>query len=127
MAVPRRINPSSLNDYLEVMTIGVFQAGVSWALVEGKWDGFRRAFKKFDVQKVAAFTADDIDRLTEDESILLSCKKIAATVKNAQTMLELDARPGGFKKYLRSFDSYDQLSADLRKKFKFVGELTVYY
>ena len=42
-------------------------------------------------------------------------------------MLALDAEHGGFANYLRSFESYDALSADLKRRFAFLGELSAYY
>src|SRR5277367_3457900 len=125
--IPEQIDPKGLSDYLEVMTKAVFQAGVSWALVDKKWDGFKRAFKNFDPSLVAAFDAQDIERLTSDEGILRSKSKIAGTIHNAKTMLALEKEFGTFKKYLQSKQSYEDLSADIRKRFKYVGELSVYY
>ena len=40
----------------EALTLGVFQAGLSWSIVFGKRDGFRRAFHGFDIAQVAAMT-----------------------------------------------------------------------
>lgn len=31
-------------------------------------------------------------------------------------------RDGGFRKHLRSFDDYEALATDLKKRFKFVGD-----
>jgi 3-methyladenine DNA glycosylase Tag len=127
MTIPEQIDDPQLADYLEVMTKAVFQAGVSWKMVDGKWAAFRAVFKKFDPQQVAKFTAADVDELMEDQRILRSRKKIDATVANAQTLLELDREFGGFQKYLRSKKSYEDLSADIRKRFKYMGEMNVYY
>ena len=33
---PEQIKPTSLNDYLEVMSKAVFQSGMSWRVVEAK-------------------------------------------------------------------------------------------
>ena len=38
---PTRIEPQELGDYLDVMSKAVFQSGMSWKVVEGKWDTFR--------------------------------------------------------------------------------------
>ena len=38
----------------EALTLGVFQVGLSWSIVFGKRDAFRKAFRGFDVAKVAA-------------------------------------------------------------------------
>ncbi len=125
--IPRRIHPISLDDYLEVITRAVFQAGLSWAAIAERWAHFREAFCNFDVARVAAFTEGDFDRLSRMDGIIHSTRKIRATVKNAQTLLELECSHGGFERYLRSFPSYEALSADLRKRFKFLGEMSVWY
>jgi 3-methyladenine DNA glycosylase Tag len=127
MEAPKQIRPKRLNDYLEVMTKSAFQSGISWKVIEAKWPGFKEAFFDFDPVKVAELDPPDVDRLTEDTRIVRNRKKIEATVHNAQTMLELDREHGSFKKYLRSKDSFDETAADLRKRFKFLGDLGVYY
>ena len=38
----------------EALTLGVFQGGLSWAIVFAKRDAFRKAFRDFDAAKVAA-------------------------------------------------------------------------
>ena len=109
------------------MTRAVFQAGLSWSMIANKWEGFRAAFAEFDVARVANFDEGDIDRLKNDPDILRSEKKIRATIANAKTILALDEQHGGFRKYLRSFGNYEALSRDIRKRFKFMGEMNVWY
>ncbi len=70
----------------EALTLGVFEVGLSWAIVFGKRDAFRKAFRGFDVAKVAAMTARDVDRLVQDASIIRNGGKIQATVDNARAM-----------------------------------------
>jgi DNA-3-methyladenine glycosylase I len=71
----------------EALTLGVFQVGLSWAIVFAKRDAFRKAFHGFDVAKVAAMTARDVDRLVQDASIIRNRGKIQATVDNARAMI----------------------------------------
>jgi DNA-3-methyladenine glycosylase I len=71
----------------EALTLGVFEVGLSWSVVFGKRDGFRKAFQGFDVAKVAAMTERDVDRLVQDASIIRNRGKIQATVDNARAML----------------------------------------
>jgi DNA-3-methyladenine glycosylase I len=66
-------------------------------------------------------------QLLEDKRVIRNHLKLEAIVFNARRMLELDTKYGGFRKYLRSFGSYDELAKDLRKNFKFLGEMGVYY
>jgi DNA-3-methyladenine glycosylase I len=71
----------------EALTLGVFEVGLSWSIVFGKRDAFRTAFRGFDVARVAAMTERDVDRLTEDASIIRNRGKIQATVDNARAMM----------------------------------------
>jgi DNA-3-methyladenine glycosylase I len=71
----------------EALTLGVFEAGLSWSIVFGKRDAFREAFRGFDVATVAAMTERDIDRLVQDASIIRNRGKIQATLDNARAML----------------------------------------
>jgi DNA-3-methyladenine glycosylase I len=70
----------------EALTLGVFEAGLSWSIVFGKREGFRSAFYGFDVARVAAMTARDVNRLTQDPAIIRNRAKIEATVENARAM-----------------------------------------
>jgi DNA-3-methyladenine glycosylase I len=70
----------------EALTLGVFEAGLSWSIVFGKRDAFRKAFRGFSVAKVAAMTERDVDRLVQDASIIRNRAKIQATVDNARAM-----------------------------------------
>ena len=70
----------------EALTLGVFQAGLSWSIVFGKRDAFRRAFHEFDIAQVASMTERDVDRLLQDPSIIRNGAKIQATVENARAM-----------------------------------------
>jgi 3-methyladenine DNA glycosylase Tag len=127
MAIPEPIAPQGLADYLAVMSRAVFQAGLSWKMIETRWPHYLRLFENFDPLLVAAFDATDLDRILGDGGVVRTYKKMAATVANARTMLELDAKHHGFAAYLHSFDCYEALAADLRKRFAFLGDLSVYY
>src|SRR5437763_15547104 len=54
----------------EALTLGVFQVGLSWSIVFGKRDALRKAFRGFDVARVAAMSAPDVDRLVQAASII---------------------------------------------------------
>jgi DNA-3-methyladenine glycosylase I len=70
----------------EALTLGVFQAGLSWSIVFGKRDAFGLAFYGFDIAKVAAMTERDVERLVQDPSIIRNRAKIHAIVENARAM-----------------------------------------
>ena len=66
---PRHTRPPDLSGYLEAITRAVFQGGISWRVVEAKWDGIRDAFAGFDPRVVAELDARDIDRLMVDPRV----------------------------------------------------------
>jgi hypothetical protein len=68
----------------------------------------------------------EIDALANDPRVIRSRPKIAAVVHNARAILDLE-RDGGFRKHLRSFDGYEELASDLKKRFKFVGDSGTYH
>ncbi len=70
----------------EALTLGVFEVGLSWSIVFGKREAFRRAFHGFDIAKVAAMTGREVDQLLQDPSIIRNRGKIQATVDNARAM-----------------------------------------
>jgi|ERR1051326_942596 3-methyladenine DNA glycosylase Tag len=127
MQAPERIVPKDLGDYLDVLSKSVFQSGISWRVVEAKWPGTREALYGFDPHRLADLSPDDIDRLAQDTRLIRNRRKIEATVTNAETILELDREHRGFTQYLRSFPNYDALSADLVKRFKFLGAMGAYH
>ena len=124
---PPKIQPQTLGDYLEVMTRAVFQSGLSWKVVDAKWDGFREAFAGFDAEKVARFTPADVDRLAQDPSIVRNRRKIQATVDNAVEIVALDREHNGFRNFLRSQGSFEETVASLKRHFGFLGDTGSYY
>jgi DNA-3-methyladenine glycosylase I len=123
---PSRSRPKNLAGYLAALSRPVFSAGMSWRVVEAKWDGISKAFADFDPRKVAAFGPDEVERLVADEAVIRSRPKIEAVIENAQTLLDLDAEYKGFRKYLRSHDGYEALVSDLHKRFRYIGPTGAY-
>ena len=127
MAIPEAIRPERLGDYLAVMSRAIFQAGLSWKMIEARWNDYLRLFENFDPVVVAAMDATDVERIMADGSVVRTGKKIFATIENARVMLALDREHEGFANYLRSFGGFAATAADLRERFKFLGELSAYY
>lgn len=123
------------------------QAGLSWATVLNRREGYRKAFADFDPQKVARFNARSVERLLADPGIIRNRLKIAAAIGNARAFLEIQEQFGSFCDYAWAFvggrpiqnrwpsmaslpastRESDALSADLKKRgFKFVGSTIIY-
>ena len=119
--------PTKDNQFLESMTRVVFQAGLNWKMMDKKWPAFQDAFAAFDVETVASFEEEDINRLMNDKSIIRNSQKIHATIKNAQEMLRIDEEYGSFRSYLDHI-IYDKgvegTLKDLNKRFSRIGRST---
>jgi 3-methyladenine DNA glycosylase Tag len=124
---PKQIKPTSLNDYLAVMSKAIFHSGMSWRVVENKWSDILKAFQGFDVDKVANLFPPEIDALAKDTRVIRNRRKIEAIVNNAQKMIDLDREHGSFKKYLQSHGDFGATLAGLKKDFKYMGPTSSYY
>jgi len=127
MYKPTHITPSALSDYLEAMSRAVFTAGISWKVIEAKWDGTLEAFDHFDAEKVAGYTPDDVERLMADPRVIHNRKKIEAIIGNAGELIIVDREFGGIDAYLASFADNDDLVKDLHKRFAFLGESVAHF
>ena len=94
---------------LAEMTKRVFQAGFNWKVIEAKWDGFAEAFEGFVPQRVAAFTFEDIERLTGDTRIVRHGKKIMSTTENAGLLLRLAEEHGSAARFLADWPGDDMV------------------
>lgn len=124
---PVQITPRTLADYFEVLTRAVFNAGISWQVVEAKWEGFEAAFAGFDPRRVAAFDDEDVARLAQDERIVRNRAKIDGTVTNARTFNDLVDTHNGFAGWLHAHANFEELEAALIREFAFIGEFGAYW
>ncbi|MBL8061284.1 MAG: DNA-3-methyladenine glycosylase I [Chthonomonas sp.] len=126
----------------EFLVLESAQAGLSWWIVLQRRDGYRKAFADFDVEKVAKFGDDDVERLMLDTGIIRNRAKIMSAINNAQRFLEVQKEFGTFSKYIWEFvggeprhmkcktiedvrstsPESDALAKDMKKRgFKFLG------
>lgn len=132
----------------EFMTLESAQAGLSWITILRKRENYRNAFAGFDVEKVAGFGDNDIERLLNNPGIIRNRLKITAAINNAKLFIGIQKEFGSFCNYLRSFlpegrviinnpktlaeipvstPISDMISSDMRKRgFKFFGTTICY-
>jgi DNA-3-methyladenine glycosylase I len=87
----------------EFLVLDAFQAGLSWAIVLGKREGFRKAFANFDARKVAKYDAAKVTKLLADPGIVRNRLKVAAAVTNARAFLAVQKEFGSFDRYIWRF------------------------
>ena len=132
--------------HFEFLVLEAAQAGLSWAIVLRKREGYRRAFSQFDPQKVARYSAKKIEALTTDPAIVRNRLKIEAAVRNARAFLQVQKEFGSFDAYCWRFvggrpqvnrrrggdipatsPESAAFSKDLKKRgFTFVGSTIIY-
>jgi len=131
----------------ELLTLEGAQAGLSWATILHKREGYRRLFAGFDPERVSRFGAADVERLLQDPGIVRNRLKVESTIVNAARVLELQEELGSFDAYLWRFvdgrplvggwrtlrelpaetDLSRALSRDMKRRgFRFVGPTVCY-
>ncbi|MBC7390519.1 MAG: DNA-3-methyladenine glycosylase I, partial [Opitutaceae bacterium] len=123
------------------------QAGLSWATVLKKREGYRKAFADFDPHKVSLFSEEMVEELMLDAGIIRNRLKIKSVIKNAQLFIKVQEEFGSFDKFIWGFVNHktiknslksmadakatskesDALSKELIKRgFKFTGSTVMY-
>lgn len=131
----------------EMLSLELFQAGLSWQTIWRRRPAFEAAFADFEIATVARFNKNDIDRLCQDKTIIRNRRKIMAVINNAQVIERLQASGHSFDQYVWSFVdgrpqrlvlapdevlpaktvASEQLAKQLKAAgFKFVGPTIVY-
>ena len=96
--------PSRNDPHLyEMLVLEGAQAGLSWATILHKREGYRRGFQGFDPAIVARFRPRDVERLLGDPGIVRNRLKVESAVSNARRVLEVQEAEGSFAAYLWSF------------------------
>jgi DNA-3-methyladenine glycosylase I len=78
------------------------QAGLSWLTILNKREGYRKAFRGFDVDKVARMNDARLDALMADPGIVRNRAKILSVRTNARATVDLRA-DGGLEAFVESF------------------------
>lgn len=133
--------------HFEFLILESAQAGLSWATILKKRDGYRKAFADFDYKIVAEFPESYVQELLQDPGIIRNALKIKAAINNARCFMKVQEEFGSFSNYIWGFvggkpiqntlrsmggaqattPESDLLAKDLKKRgFKFLGSTTIY-
>lgn len=133
--------------HFEFLILESAQAGLSWATILKKREGYRKAFADFDYRIVAEFPESYVEELLLDPGIIRNKLKIRAAINNARSFMKVQEEFGTFSNYIWGFvggkpiqnklesmkeitpttQESDLLAKDLKKRgFKFLGSTTIY-
>ena len=87
----------------ELLTLEGAQAGLSWATILRKREGYVSAFAGFDPASVARFDRRRIERLLRNPAIVRNRLKVESAVSNARRVLDVQNDMGGFDAYVWQF------------------------
>jgi len=131
----------------EMLTLEGAQAGLSWATVLNRREGYRRAFANFEPVTVARFSDTRLEKLMKDPGIIRNRLKVYGARTNARAFIAVQAELGSFATYLWNWvdgkgivnrprtladlpattELSDRISKDLKRRgFTFVGSTIVY-
>ena len=131
----------------EYLMMEVMQCGLSWDTVLKKREIFRACFDRFDFDKVAEYSEEDVERIMNTPGMIRSRRKIEAVIGNARCVQKLREEFGSFSDYLWSYTGgktllykghetgnvpasnalSEKISKDLKKRgMKYLGPVTVY-
>ncbi|MDD3437461.1 MAG: DNA-3-methyladenine glycosylase I [Candidatus Gastranaerophilales bacterium] len=131
----------------EMLILEGAQAGLSWETVLKKRNGYKQAFKNFDVEAVSKMTDDELHLLMNNSEIIRNRLKIFSARKNAIAFIDIQKEFGSFSNYIWDFvdnkpivgnwdnisqiptktDISDKISKDLKKRgMSFVGSTIIY-
>ncbi|WP_131537484.1 DNA-3-methyladenine glycosylase I [Pedobacter nototheniae] len=124
------------------------QAGLSWITILRRRENYRKAFADFDVENVAAFNENDLERLMQDTGIIRNRLKVNSAITNAKLFIEVQKEFGSFSNYIWAYlpdgkpienqvekmsdvpprtELSDKISNDMKKRgFKFFGTTICY-
>ena len=130
--------------FFEMLILEGAQAGLSWYTILKRREGYRKAFKKFDIAKVAKMTDAELEDVLANGDIIRNRLKVFSTRKNAIAFQAIQKEFGSFDAYIWRFvggkpillrngrvpvttPESDALSKDLKKRgMSFVGSTIMY-
>lgn len=107
----------------ERLVLEINQAGLSWLTILKKRDAFRAAFDGFDIDRVAAYQAKDVERLLGDAGIIRNRLKIDAAIENARRLQKIRDEHDGFAGWLDANHPLDKAGwvKLFKQNFRFTG------
>ena len=131
----------------EYLMMEVMQCGLSWDTVLKKREIFRACFDRFDFDKIAAYSEEDVERIMNTPGMIRSRRKIEAVIGNARIVQQIREEFGSFSDYLWGYTGgktllnkghelghvpasnalSEKISKDLKRRgMKYLGPVTVY-
>jgi 3-methyladenine DNA glycosylase len=93
--------------WLSQFARGIFQAGISWTVVDKKWPGIEEAFLGFDITALTFQPPDWVGDLCNDARIIRSPPKVQAILDNAAFIRRVRDESGSFGRRIGDWPASD--------------------
>lgn len=119
-------------DYLSLIGLRIFRAGLKHSVVDAKWPTFEHVFKGFNPAYVASLSDEALEQHMREPGLIAHWGKMKALRHNAAWILELDrerqADGHGFGRYLAEWPADDVvgLCLDMKKHGAQLGGRSAY-
>jgi DNA-3-methyladenine glycosylase I len=131
----------------EMLILEGAQAGLSWYTILKRREGYRKAFKNFDLATCAKMTDAELENILINADVIRNRLKVFSVRKNAVVFISIQKEFGSFDTYLWNFVDgkpkvnhfasikeipthtpiSDAISKDLKKRgMSFVGKTIIY-
>jgi 3-methyladenine DNA glycosylase Tag len=116
------------SDYLEALSRRIMAAGLSWSVVEDRWEAIRIALHAFEPEWVAALDQAAADAVLRAPRMLRNPGKLGAVIANARVIADLSAGHGSLAAWLESRRElpWADRAAEWKHRFSRVGERTAW-
>lgn len=135
------------NKHFEMLILEGAQAGLSWEIILKKRNGYKNAFKNFNIENCANLSDEELEQLLQNPNIIRNRLKIFSVRKNALAFLKIQEEFGSFDNYIWNYvggktivnnltyisqiptktEISDKISKDLKKRgMSFVGSTIIY-
>lgn len=116
VASAQELTDRSSADYLSLIGLRIFRAGLKHSVVDSKWPNFETVFNGFKPAYVASLSDEALEAHMLEPGLIKHWGKMKALRTNAAWLLDLEREQGGFGQYIANWPVTDIVSLWLEMK-----------
>ena len=118
--------PKSDQEYFEVLSLCILQAGLNWAMIRKIWPKLKQGFCRFEIDALVELK---VAKILENPNVIKNKKKIEAIINNAKEFKKIESEYGSFENCLKNLKKIPEKKAIkfLTQRFAHLGEYSAEY
>lgn len=109
MAKKKIYKPKNDDEFLGQVAKIIFVAGFRYSIVEERWPSIKKAFYKFNINKLSKLNEKQINNILKAKGMIKNVGKIEAIIENAKKCKKLEEEHGSVLKWI------EKLKKDYKK------------